>query len=132
MKASGTFEVRLGPLDAHVQGVEGMQLGRLSIDKAFHGDLQGVSRGEMLSARTPVAGSAGYVALEQVVGALAGKQGSFLLQHFGTMSGGGQRLILEVVPDSATGQLQGLAGVMFIKIEQGRHFYEFAYELPGG
>lgn len=132
MKASGTFEVRLGPLDTHVQGVEGMQLGRLSIDKAFHGDLQGSSRGEMLSARTPVAGSAGYVALEQVVGALAGKQGSFLLQHFGTMSGGDQRLILEVVPDSATGQLQGLVGVMFIKIEQGRHFYEFAYELSGG
>ena len=78
---------------------------------------------------TSTQGSAGYVAIEQVVGSLAGKKGSFVLQHFGVMSKGQDRLILEVVPDSASGELSGLVGKMAIKIEGDRHFYEFEYEF---
>ena len=83
----------------------------------------------MLSAMTLVKGSAGYVAIEQVSGTLSGKKGSFVLQHFGTMRKGKDHLILEVVPDSGTDQLSGLAGRMLITIEDGQHFYEFEYEL---
>jgi hypothetical protein len=59
MKASGTFEVKLQPLNSHATGEAGTTLGRMSIDKAFQGDLEAQSRGEMLSAMTPVEGSAG-------------------------------------------------------------------------
>ena len=74
-------------------------------------------------------GSAGYVAIEQVSGTLSGRKAGFVLQHFGTMNKGQDHLILEVVPGSGTGQLSGLTGNMSIRIEDGRHFYEFEYEL---
>lgn len=129
MKLSGKFEVKLTPLDSYAKGIYGNSLGRMSIDKTFEGDLQATSKGEMLSALTPEKGSAGYVAIEQVTGTLEGRKGGFVLQHFGTMNKGQDRLILEVVPGSGTGQLTGLTGNMAIKIEDGQHSYEFEYEL---
>jgi hypothetical protein len=83
----------------------------------------------MLTAVTPVEGSAGYVAIEQVTGTLSGRNGRFVLQHFGTMNRGNNFLLLEVVPDSGTGELTGLSGKMSIRMEDGQHFYEFDYEL---
>jgi hypothetical protein len=129
MKISGTFEVKLCPLDFYAQGLDGVNLGRMSIDKQFKGALEATSKGEMLSAMTTVKGSAGYVAIEQVSGVLSGKKGSFVLQHFGTMNQGSDRLVLEVVPNSGSGELFSLAGKMAIKIEGGKHCYEFEYDL---
>lgn len=129
MRATGEFDVDLKPLDPYVKGGEGVSLGRLSIDKTFRGDLVARSQGEMLTATTGVEGSAGYVAIEQVSGILQGKRGTFVLQHFGLMSRGQQRLILEVVPDSGTGELVNLAGKMTIKIENSKHHYEFDYSV---
>ena len=111
---------------------EGPSLGRMSIDKRFRGDLEGTSKGEMLSAGTPVKGSAGYVAIERVSGMLHGRRGSFVLQHSGTMTRGAPRLTVTVVPDSGTGQLAGLAGTMAIEVADGRHSYDFEYTLPAG
>jgi hypothetical protein len=102
----------------------------MSIDKKFSGDLEATSKGEMLTAMTEVKGSAGYVAIERVNGTLHGRSGTFVLQHSGTMTRGAPELSLTVVPDSGTGQLVGLAGKMTIKIEEGKHFYEFDYRLP--
>lgn len=130
MKISGKFDVNLSPLESHVKGENNINLGRMSIDKVFHGELEATSKGEMLSAMTPVEGSAGYVAIEQVSGSLSGKQGSFVLQHFGIMHDDDYQLVLEVVPASGTGELAGLTGEMSIKIEDGEHFYEFDYGLP--
>jgi hypothetical protein len=103
----------------------------MSIDKQFHGDLEGTSKGEMLAARGGVEGSAGYVALEQVTGSLHGRTGTFYLQHSGTMDRGAPTLAVTVVPDSGTGELTGLTGKMNIIIEGGAHRYEFDYTLPG-
>lgn len=129
MTAKGKFEVKMQPLEAYAAAKAGATLGRMSIDKTFSGDLEAVSQGEMLSAMTTVKGSAGYVAIEQVEGTLAGKAGTFILQHFGTLEKGADRLVLEVVPDSGTGALEGLSGTMQIVIEDGQHFYEFAYTV---
>ncbi len=129
MNATGGFDVSLKPLECTATGADDIMLGRMSIDKTFHGALSATSRGEMLSAMTPVKGSAGYVAIEQVNGTLDGKQGSFVLQHFGIMDNGADRLVLEVVPDSGSGALSGLRGTMVIRIEDGAHFYDFDYEL---
>lgn len=130
MKITGNFDVNLSPLDTHAEGENNIKLGRMAIDKAFHGELEATSKGEMLSAMMPVKGSAGYVAIEQVSGALSGNQGSFVLQHFGVMHAGNNRLVLEVIPGSGTGELAGLTGEMSIIIEDGQHFYEFEYTLP--
>jgi len=99
------------------------------IDKDFHGDLEGHSLGEMLAAHGSVAGSAGYVAMEEVTGALAGRKGTFVLQHSSTMTRGTPTQSVTVVPDSGTGELVGLVGTMMIIIEDGAHSYEFDYEF---
>lgn len=126
---SGKFDVAMKPLETYATGIGGVKIGRMSIDKTFHGPLSATSKGEMLSAMSPVAGSAGYVAIEQVAGAIEGRQGSFALQHYGRMEPGGRHLTLEVVPGSGSGELSGLSGKMNIRIEDGQHFYDFDYEL---
>lgn len=127
-RASGTFEVKLTPQATDDSG-EGATLGRLSLDKRFHGDLEGTSKGEMLTAGTSVKNSAGYVAIERVSGTLHGRSGTFALQHSGTMTRGAPQLTITVVPDSGTGQLAGLAGTMTIDIADGKHSYVFEYTL---
>jgi hypothetical protein len=130
MQAKGPFDVKVVPL---VQKTHdgGTTLGRFSLDKHFHGDLEGPSQGEMLTAATAVEGSGGYVAIERVDGILAGRKGTFVLQHLGAMSGGAPLLTITVVPDSGTGELVGLAGTMRIVIEpDGKHLYELDYSLP--
>jgi len=125
--ASGTFEVKLNPLEDK----EGdPTIGRMSIDKQFNGDLEGTSKGQMLTAGTDVKGSAGYVAMERVTGTLRGRSGSFTLQHTATMNRGVPQLSITVVPDSGTGQLAGIMGKFDIKIDHGKHSYEFEYALP--
>ena len=128
MRARGPFEVKLAPLTPYENG-EGSPLGRLSIDKQFHGDLEATSKGEMLSAGGQVKGSAGYVAIERVRGTLHGRSGSFVLQHSGRMTRGAPELTITVVPDSGTEALTGLAGTMAIIIEAGTHTYDFEYTL---
>jgi hypothetical protein len=104
-------------------------LGRFTLDKQFGGDLEGTSKGQMLSAGTSVQGSAGYVAIERVTGTLHGRSGSFVLQHTGTMTRGAPQLTVSIVPDSGTGQLAGLAGTMTLDIAGGNHLYELQYTL---
>jgi hypothetical protein len=124
--ASGAFDVKLTP-QSMVDSQDG--LARMSIDKQFRGELEATSKGEMLSAGTNVTGSAGYVAIERVTGTLAGKRGTFVLQHNATMNRGAPQLSITVVPDSGTDQLTGLSGTMGIRIESGKHFYDFDYTL---
>ena len=128
-RAHGTFEVNLQPLETSERG-HAAGLGRLAIDKQFQGDLEATSAGEMLSAMTPVEGSAGYVALERVTGSLHGHSGTFTLQHNGLMARGVQQLTITIVPDSGTDELAGVAGTMAIQIKDGLHRYELTYTLP--
>jgi len=127
--AAGTFDVKISPLEPAFKADDN-SVGRYSIDKQFHGDLEGSSKGEMLSGMGTVKGSGGYVAIERVSGTLHGRTGTFILQHNGTMQDGAYHLNVIVVPDSGTGQLAGLDGKMEIIIKDGKHSYDFAYTLP--
>ncbi|MGA7168226.1 MAG: DUF3224 domain-containing protein [Candidatus Sulfotelmatobacter sp.] len=128
--AAGPFEVKLVPQDDKIDPT----LGRMTIDKTFHGDLEGTSKGQMLTASTDVKDSAGYVAIERVSGTLRTstglRTGTFVLQHTGTLTRGTPELSVTVVPDSGTGQLVGLTGKMTIHIANGKHSYDFEYTLP--
>jgi hypothetical protein len=128
-RAKGTFDVKLAPLPAY-DTTEGSTLGRMSIDKQYHGDLEGTARGEMLTGMTSVKDSGVYVAVERFTGTLSGRRGSFVLHHTGVMDRGAQKLTVTVVPDSGTEQLTGLAGTLNIIIKDGKHLYEFDYSLP--
>jgi Protein of unknown function (DUF3224) len=126
--ATGTFDVKLAVQTDEKVGDP--TVGRMSIDKVFHGDLEATSKGQMLSTITETKGSAGYVAIERVTGTLQGRAGSFSLQHNATMNRGVPDLNVVVIPDSGTGQLAGLAGKLNIIITDGKHSYEFDYTLP--
>jgi hypothetical protein len=126
-RASGPFDVKVIP---QAPDEAGGGLGRMLLDKQFHGDLEATSKGQMLAAGTAVEGSAGYVAMETVSGTLHGRRGTFVLQHSGTMNRGTPQLTITVVPDSGTGELAGLAGTMTIDIAAGgKHSYGFEYTL---
>lgn len=126
----GAFDVKLTPQPADEREAAAF-LGRMAIDKSFHGELEATSVGQMLAARGDQPASAGYVAIERVTGTLAGRQGSFVLQHSGHSNPAGQSLEINVVADSGTDELKGLSGTMRIIIQPGGgHFYEFEYELP--
>lgn len=127
-RAGGPFEVTLKPLPMD-EGSEALLLGRMSIDKQFHGDLEGTSKGQMLTGGTSIKNSGAYVAIERVSGTLKGRKGSFTLQHTGVMNRGAPSLVITVVPDSGTDQLEGLKGTMTINIEAGKHLYQLDYTL---
>jgi hypothetical protein len=127
--ARGEFEVKAIPQPAD-DGAAG-PFGRLFLDKRFHGDVEGTSRGQMMAAGTAVEGSGAYVAFELISGTVNGKSGTFVLQHRGTMRKNVPSMDVTVVPDSGTGELIGIAGTMRIVIEGGKHFYELAYTLGG-
>jgi hypothetical protein len=132
VRASGPFDVKVIPQPADDKVGE-PSVGRMSIDKLYHGDLEATSKGQMLAAMTEIKGSAGYVAIERVTGTLRTpggvRSGSFALQHSGTMNRGAAQLSVTVVPDSGTGQLAGLAGKMTIIVADGKHSYDFEYTL---
>lgn len=128
MQANGQFDITL-PVHPAAPGTEAAQLSRRAIHKTFHGDLDAVSLGEMLASNGTQPGSAGYVAMERVEGRLAGLEGCFALMHFGVMAQGQRSLTVQVVPDSGTGELQGLSGTMEIDIRDGQHYYQFDYQL---
>jgi hypothetical protein len=125
-QAHGTFTVEIRPLaPAPVDGI-----GRFSINKQIHGDLEATTLGEMFTCGDPKQGAAGYVAIEMASGSLNGKHGSFALQHFATMDGSGPKMQVIVVPGSGTGELKGIEGTFTIRVENGQHFYELKYSLP--
>jgi len=126
--AAGPFDVKITPQPPE-ENVGDASVGRMALDKQFHGDLEAASKGQMLSTMGDVKGSAGYVAMERVSGTLRGRKGTFALQHTGTMTRGTPSLTITVVPDSGTGELVGLAGTMEIHIVEGKHSYDFSYTL---
>ena len=130
LHAAGPFDVKVTP-QANDAPAEGAALGRMALDKRFHGDLEATSIGEMITAMTAVKGSAAYSAVERVSGTLHGRAGTFALQHTGIMNRGVPSLVITVVPDSGTGELAGLAGTMSITIEGAAHSYAFNYTLGG-
>lgn len=127
MKISGMFDVSLNPLESDLEVKNGLNFGMIAIDKTFHGTLNARSKDQMLNASTAIKDSAGYVAIEKVSGNLDGKDGSFLLQHYGIMNRGKNQLLLEVIPDSGTGRLTGTSGKMDIFVKDGKHLYVFEY-----
>ena len=126
--AKGTFDVKIAPVETAHKEEKG--IARYSLDKVYHGDLEGTGVGEMLASMGTVKTSGTYVAMEVVSGKLTGKKGTFALGHIGTMQGGKQDLSINVVPDSGTGELAGISGKLNIIIgPDGKHSYEFEYKI---
>ena len=128
-RASGTFSVTMNPQAAEA-GVGDASIGRIGLHKRFEGGLSGEALGQMLATRSPVDGSAAYVALDRFEGELDGRRGGFALHHRGVMDAGVAALEVWVAPDSGSGELAGLRGKLDIRVEDKEHFYQLDYSLP--
>lgn len=109
---------------------------RAKVTKTFKGDLEGTSTADLLMCQAEpgdLAAGAGYIASEIVTGTLAGRKGSFVLQHGGISEVQGPMWTYGyVVPGSGTGDLEGLTGRVEISQDTGgKHHLEITYELPG-
>jgi hypothetical protein len=130
--AKGTFGVKVAPADVSSLGKDA-GIGRMTIDKVWSGDLEGSSKGEMLTSLTESTGAMAYVAIEHVDGKLDGRSGSFYLMHNATINRSDPKsgvMQIVVVADSGTGELSGLSGTLNILIDSaGKHSYTFDYQL---
>jgi hypothetical protein len=126
-QARGAFDVKVIPQAADPGGEAA--IGRMLLDKLYHGDLVGPAKGQMLANMTAIEGSGVYVAIERFDGTLHGLRGSFVLYHNGVMTRGQQQLSVTVLPDSGTGELVGIAGKLDIIIADGKHSYVLDYTL---
>ena len=127
-RAAGPFDVKMLPQGSDTPA-DGPPIARFRLEKRYHGDLDAIATGEMISTTGGVKGSAAYSAIERVSGTLHGRSGTFVLQHTGVMDRGVPSLLVTVVPDSATGDLAGLAGTMAIEITGKDHAYRLDYTL---
>jgi hypothetical protein len=125
--AKGTFDVKITP-NGTQQGDPG--LSKLTVEKTFHGDLEGTSRGEMLTGDSDRKDSGVYVLIERVTGTLNGRKGTFILHHNGVMTRGTPQLSILIAPDSGTGKLVGISGRFNLDIKDGKHLYDLEYTLP--
>ena len=107
--ASARFAIKSWDEKPYRQGENLPKLTRASVTKAYTGDIVGEGHVEyVMMYRSD--GSATFVGLERVVGHIAGKTGSFVLQRTGVFEGGQAKESYAVIPGSATGELQGLLG----------------------
>ncbi len=67
--ATGPFDLKVTPQD---DKSDDPLLGRMTLDKQYHGDLDATGKGQMLTAGSAVKGSGAYVAIEKVTGSLQG------------------------------------------------------------
>ncbi len=123
--AAGKFEIDMIFKDA--VDTEIPKIGQATFDKVFSGELTGNSQGQFLSFMTSRDNSAGYVAIEVVIGELNGRRGSFAFLQLGIMDRGQQHLTYKIVPDSGTDQLVGITGDLTLGED---HHYELSYQLP--
>jgi hypothetical protein len=129
VQATGTFDIDRWE-DSVYDEAEGGSLGRVVVEKSYHGDLEGRGTTNLLTAGTEL-GPAGYVGMERFTGSLRGRHGTFMLQHHAGLDGPDRGLAVAVVlPGSGTAELRGLSGRVRITIdEDGVHRWTLDYEL---
>ena len=86
----------------------GPKLARVVIHRTFTGDLEGQSVANLLLCQGE--GGGGYMSSERFTGSIGGKSGTVVFHH-GRVNGGTEPLQFgEIIPNSGTDELQGIAG----------------------
>jgi hypothetical protein len=86
-----------------------LKMTRSSVVYTYQGDIEGESTLDYLMVYRPDE-SGSFVGLERIIGRVAGRTGSFVLQHTGTFTKSGVTGKCVVVPHSGTGELANLRG----------------------
>ncbi len=108
-KAAGTFEVTAWDEKPYLETADGRKLTRASVTQRFSGDIEGEGSVEWLMFYRED-GTASFVGMQHVVGKIAGRSGTFVLETSGTYDGKAARASGSIVPGSGTNGLRGLRG----------------------
>lgn len=128
--ANARFAIKKWDEAPYSEGQDQPKLTRTSVTKNYTGDIEAEAHVEYLMMYRSD-GSATFVGLERVVGRIGGKAGSFVLQRTGVFESGRAKESYSVIPGSATGELQGLAGEGSSAVGHGmEHPFALSYELP--
>jgi hypothetical protein len=129
MKFISTFEIKAWDVAAEGGVDELADIGRATIRKAFSGELEGTSVGYGLLLQTPEQ-TGGYVVIERVSGKADGREGTFVLQHYGVRDAeGGGPWHGDVVPGSGTEGFAGVTGTFAIQHDEGGAKFTFDLEF---
>jgi len=127
--ANARFAIKSWDEQPYGEGQDQPKLTQASVTKTYTGDIEGEGQVEYLMMYRGD-GSATFVGLERVIGRLAGKAGSFVLQRTGVFEGGLAKESYSVIPGSATGELRGLLGDGTSAVGHGmEHPFTLDYEL---
>lgn len=127
--ASARFAIKSWDEKPYSEGPDLPKLSRASVTKTYTGDIDGDAQVEYLMMYRGD-GSASFVGHERVVGRIAGKSGSFVLQRIGAFEGGLAKESYFVIAGSATGELKGLRGDGTTAVGHGmEHPFALSYEF---
>ena len=127
--ANARFTIKSWDEKPYGEGPDLPKLTRATVTKTFTGDIAGEGQVEYLMMYRGD-GSATFVGLERIVGQVAGKAGSFVLQRSGVFENGVAKETYLVIPGSGTGDLRGLRGEGTTALGHGTEYsFALSYEL---
>lgn len=127
--ANARFAITSWDEKPYSEGPDQPRLTRASVAKKLTGDIDGESHTEYLMMYRPD-GTASFVGVERVVGRVAGRSGSFVMQRVGSFEGGQAKETYSVIPGSGTGELRAIRGEGSSSVGHGmEHPFTLSYEM---
>jgi len=136
MKAHGTYAVKKWDETTYDEISPGMKMTRALVEYAFSGEIAGSASVEYLmfyrhfDEKDQHGSSASYAGLIRFSGALAGRQGSFVMKDDGAFEGGTAASALQICEGSGTGSLAGITGTGMYRADKSGYQCEIDYTLP--
>jgi hypothetical protein len=109
MHLKGSFALKSWDEETYEEDPSGAKLTRAAVTQTFDGDITGEGATQWLMAYRSD-GTARFVGLQRVSGAVGERNGTFVLETAGDFDGKMARWQASVVPGSGTGELVGLSG----------------------
>ena len=127
--ATGSFRVSDMKDDPYEELGDGAKLTRASGQQAYHGDIEGHGTVQwLMSYRAD--GTAHFVGIWHVTGALDGRKGSFVIESIGEFDGKSSSGTWTILEGLADGDLEGLRGSGSFRAPGGADAtYQLDYEL---
>ena len=127
--ANARFAIKGWDEKPYSEGQDLPKMTKAAVTKTFTGDVAGEGHVEYLMMYR-ADGTTAFVGLERIVGKVAGKTGSFVLERTGVFENGTAKESYSVVPGSATGELRGLRGEGTSAVGHGdEHPFTLKYEF---
>ena len=135
MKVTGTLKPTKWDEKTYDQIASDKKLTKATVELAFSGEIEGTASVEFLmfykyaDEKDPHSALATFMGLMRFDGTLNGKTGSFIMDDRGTFVAGVLNGTLSILPDSGTGELEGIIGNAHYHSNDSGVAFEIEYEF---